>query len=71
MSSFHYIDATLTPRRTPGRGGRSGPTASMGATERLGLICYFLLGAGMLAPLNAFLSAIDYFSLYYGPHMDR
>jgi hypothetical protein len=33
--------------------------------------CYFLLGAGLLAPLNSFLSAIDYFSLYYGPHMDR
>jgi hypothetical protein len=55
--------------RTPGRGARSNQPTSM--NERIGLACYFLLGAGLLAPLNSFLSAIDYFSLYYGPHMDR
>ena len=63
--------APLTPRRTPGRGARSPDQPGIRTTERIGLACYFLLGAGLLAPLNAFLSAIDYFSLFFGAHMDR
>lgn len=35
------------------------------AQARIGLVCYFLLGAALLAPWNAFLTAIDYFSAVY------
>ena len=34
--------------------------------NRIGAVaCYFILGTGILAPWNAFLTAIDYFSRVY------
>eukprot|EP00879_Flechtneria_rotunda_P030561 GHRR01033209.1.p1 GENE.GHRR01033209.1~~GHRR01033209.1.p1 ORF type:complete len:168 (+),score=44.25 GHRR01033209.1:100-603(+) len=34
--------------------------------------CYFLLGSGILAPWNAFITAADYFeAVFPGRHMDR
>ena len=61
------IDSVLTPRKR--QLARSDHQTRW--NERLGLVSFFVLGAGMLAPLNAFLNAIDYFSLFFGPHMDR
>ena len=34
--------------------------------DRIAVICYFLLGAGLLAPWNAFITATDYFADAFG-----
>lgn len=40
--------------------------------ESLAYACYFLLGSGVLAPWNAFITAADYYELVYpGRHVDR
>ena len=47
------------------RDGHWGSRALVPATDRarlLGLMCYFVLGMGFLAPWNAFVTAIDYFA---------
>jgi hypothetical protein len=58
----------------PGAGSVAGtsPSRSRVHGARAAYACYFLLGSGVLAPWNAFITAADYYAAVFpGRHVDR